>query len=285
MEVDELYDLPPDRFVAERGAIARALRGEKRRDDAAAVAALRKPSVAAWVVNQLVRTRGAEIRALCDAGDALRAAQAALLAGEGDGRALRGAGERERAAVDALVQAARGLLSADGHEPSEAVIERVGDTLHAAALDEEAREQVRHGRLERELRHAGIGLGIGESAVATPSSRTSKPGGRSATSGRDAGSAEESTRETASEAAARVEADRAEAERVAQARAEARAAHVAAQRDADVAAHALQTAEEDRARAERALRAADDVLAAAREAAPAAADRLERAHAALRDLS
>ncbi|HEV2786273.1 MAG TPA: hypothetical protein VGV67_07800, partial [Solirubrobacteraceae bacterium] len=159
MDPDDLYGLPLDQFIPERTALVRALRADKRRDEAAAVAALRKPSVAAWAVNQLVRTQGAAAQELYDAGDALRAAQSDLLAGTGDGRALRAANERERAAVEALVEAARGLLDADGHELSPAVVERVGETLHAAALDEEAREQVRGGRLERELRHVGLGLG------------------------------------------------------------------------------------------------------------------------------
>ncbi len=168
IEPDELYGLPLDRFVAERGALAKQLRAQKRRDEAAAVAALRKPSVAAWAVNQLVRSQGAAVQELYDAGDALRDAQAQLLAGTGDGRALRAAGERERAAVDELVAAARGLLSSEGHELSGAVVERVDESLHAAALDEAAREQVRHGRLERELRHAGLGLGEAPAAPAAP---------------------------------------------------------------------------------------------------------------------
>ncbi len=101
------------------------------------VAALRKPSVAAWAVNQLVRTQRSSVQELFDAGDALRDAQSDLLAGQGDGRTLRAAGERERAAVEDLVERARGLLSSAGDELSPAVIERVADTLHAAALDED----------------------------------------------------------------------------------------------------------------------------------------------------
>ena len=181
MEPDELYGLPLDRFIPERGALAKALRADKRRDEAAAVAALRKPSVAAWAVNQLVRSQGAGVAELFAAGDELREAQARLLAGSGDGQALRAANERERAAVDELVQAARGLLSSEGHELSPAVVERVADTLHAAALDEGAREQVREGRLERELRHVGLGLGESADPFAVtppaPKARPARPSG------------------------------------------------------------------------------------------------------------
>ena len=47
-EVDTLYGLPLDEFVAERDALSKRLRADKRREDANAVKALRKPSVAAW---------------------------------------------------------------------------------------------------------------------------------------------------------------------------------------------------------------------------------------------
>ena len=92
MDADDLYGLPLDRFVAERGALAKSLRKEGRRDEATDVAGLRKPSVAAWAVNQLVRTQRAAMQELLDAGDELRDAQSALLAGDGDARALRTAG-------------------------------------------------------------------------------------------------------------------------------------------------------------------------------------------------
>jgi hypothetical protein len=175
MEPDDLYALPFDRFVPERAALAKALRADKRRDEAAEVAALRKPSVAAWAVNQLVRTRGPAIEGLFEAGDALRGAQADLLAGRGDGRTLRAAAEREREAVGRLLADAGGLLSSEAAKFSGSVVERIADTLHAAALDEDAREQVRGGRLERELRHVGLGLGESPGAAPAPAARRARP--------------------------------------------------------------------------------------------------------------
>jgi hypothetical protein len=162
MDADELYGLPLEQFIPERTALAKSLRAQKRRDEAAEVAALRKPSVAAWAVNQLVRTQRDATKSLFHAGDALREAQSDLLDGRGDGKALRTARERQRTAVEELVSKARGLLTSEGYELSPSIIERVGDTLHAAALDEDAREQVRDGRLVREMRHVGLGLGLGE---------------------------------------------------------------------------------------------------------------------------
>jgi hypothetical protein len=168
----DLYGLPLDRFVPERTALAKALRGAGRPDEAKRVAALRKPSVAAWAVNQLVRTQQRELAALLRAGDELRRAQEGLVAGRGDAAALRDAAAAERAAVNALVQRASGLLDAGGHELSRATLERVSDTLHAAALEDEAREAVTGGCLDRELRHVGLGaLTAAPAAPAAPAGR------------------------------------------------------------------------------------------------------------------
>ncbi|MCA1657124.1 MAG: hypothetical protein LC713_05375 [Actinobacteria bacterium] len=157
MDPGDLYALPLDRFVPERVALAKTLRRDGRRDEAAGVAARRKPSVGAWAVNQLVRTQPAGLDRLFAAGDAVREAQAELLDGRGDARALRAAADAERAAVADLIETARGLLTSAGHELSPAVLDRVADTLHAAGLDPVARDPVRDGCLERELVHVGLG--------------------------------------------------------------------------------------------------------------------------------
>ena len=305
MDADDLYGLPLDQFVAERSALAKALRKDKQRDEATAVAGLRKPSVAAWAVNQLVRTQKKATKELFAAGDALRSAQEDLLAGKGDGRKLRAANEREREARNALTDLARGLLSADGHEPSDAVIERVGDTLHAAALDEGAREQVRDGRLERELRHAALGLGE-DVFAATPAPRArpaapasgnkakaadageSKPAERKKTHAKsrsnDAKDVEENKARSKADAAAereRAAQERADEQRREQDRKAARAAEAKTRRNAERAARALEAAEDEREQAAEALREADEVLAAARSEADEANAAHEQAQAEL----
>jgi hypothetical protein len=157
----ELYGLPLEQFTDRRNALARELRREGRREEAAAVSKLRKPSVAAWAVNQLVRTQRREVDGLLQAGDTLQQAQADLLSNRGDRTSLRAAMEAERIAVEELTETARGLLNADGHELTASTLEHVTETLHAAALDDEARAKVRDGCLERELRHVGLGATVG----------------------------------------------------------------------------------------------------------------------------
>lgn len=167
MEPKELYGLPLERFTEERNALVKALRKEGRREEAAEVSSLRKPSVAAWAVNQLVRTQRRDVASLFEAGDALREAQSQLLAGHGEADALRDAVEAERGAVDQLTHVARGLLSSEGHELTSATLERVSETLNAAALDEDLRAQVSDGCLVRELHHVGLG-GLEASAPSGP---------------------------------------------------------------------------------------------------------------------
>jgi hypothetical protein len=245
-EVDELYDLPLEEFISARGALAKALRAEGRRDEAKEVSSLRKPSVPAWAVNQLVRTQKRQVRELFKAGDDLRAAQSELLEGRGNAARLRDAGEAERSAVEELLQAARSLPSGGGGELSQTALDRISDTLHAAALDQEARPQVEEGRLERELRHVGLGSEGLLSGPFTPSSgtRSSKPPATRAEKRRSTRSAKGRAKMDAHRKSARQEAERAtEAARAAAEDAERAAASARKRRDEAVAA--LDEAEAD----------------------------------------
>jgi hypothetical protein len=132
------------------------------------VKALKKPTVAAWAVNQAVRSQPRAARELWDAGDALAAAQEAVLSGKGSGADLREAAERERLALDPLVDAARGLLTSSGGDLSDTTIDRVRSTLQAAAIDPDARDEVAAGRATRE--RAPRGLFGGDEGVAAPAS-------------------------------------------------------------------------------------------------------------------
>ncbi len=167
--VDRLYGLAREAFVGERDALAKQLRADGRRDEATAVKALSKPTVAAWAANQAVRSQKRAAGELWKAGDQLSAAHDAVLAGKGSGAKLREATERERAAVEKLVDAARGLLSASGGDLSEATIERVRETLHAGAIDPDARDEVAGGRTARERAPQGLfGAGADVFAVQEP---------------------------------------------------------------------------------------------------------------------
>ncbi|MGO9957710.1 MAG: hypothetical protein ACLP50_17340 [Solirubrobacteraceae bacterium] len=277
-DASDLYGLPLEQFVAERAALAKVLRGEGRREEAKRVALLRKPSLAAWAVNQLVRSQSTALADLFVVGDELSRVHADLLDGRSDPDALRAVIARERDAVDRLTEAARGLLSAEGHELSAATLDRVSDTLHAAALDQRARDAVR-GCLERELRLVGLGSDAAVSGpvslrrpaarsrparpLDTPSADRAHPPERQA-------AAEQTEREREREQVERQRAERETAARITAAR----RAESDARRHADRTARALTVAQQRRERAAEVLHDADAALARAQERAEDAA----RAH-------
>jgi hypothetical protein len=156
-EIDRLYAAPPGEFVRRRDELARSLRAEGEREAADEVKKLRKPTVAAWAVNQLARREKMRVRGLLTAGERLRGAHEELLKG-GASDGLERARDDERAAIEELAGAARRLLEEAGHPPTETVLDRLRETLHAAAVDEAVGERVRAGRLEKEEKATGFGF-------------------------------------------------------------------------------------------------------------------------------
>jgi hypothetical protein len=145
---DLLYGLPLEEFTPARNAAAKDLRDRGLKAEADEVKALAKPTVAAWAVNQLTRRRHADLDEFLEAAEAAREAQ---LGGSGNAReAIR----RQRDALDTLVRVAREEL---GGDVSGVVAGRIRQTLEAAAVDDEAAEELRRGRLIKELEPAGFG--------------------------------------------------------------------------------------------------------------------------------
>jgi hypothetical protein len=229
--VDELYGAPPDEFTARRDARVKELR-KSDRAAADAIKKLRRPSVSAAAVNQLVRRAPDDVEALLAAGEALRQAQL----GGGDRDAIRAAARDEREAVERLVGQAGKL--------SPAALEEVRETLHAAATDEEAREQVRRGVLTEAKQAVGLG-GFGAVAPA-PAPASPKKKKQSTTEQRER-EAERQRR------AAEAERKRAAKERVKEARASLRDAEKAlsrAEREAESARAAVERRRDELEQAE-----------------------------------
>jgi hypothetical protein len=181
--VDALFGLPIDDFTPSRDALAKELRQQGERAAAAWVKALRKPSAAAWVVNQLARTQPGGARALVEAGTRLRSTHEGLLAGSAGADDLRSAAAAEREAASTLLSRASGLLDGDGRAPSGATLARAAETLQAVALDHDARAAFAAGRLTRELRATGAFGGAGGAAASgarRQPKRAAKPRGSAA---------------------------------------------------------------------------------------------------------
>ncbi|MGK5679247.1 hypothetical protein [Actinoplanes sp. URMC 104] len=149
--IQRLYESPPDGFVAARTAAIADARKAGDRATAKRLAALKKPTVAAWVVNLLALRRPELIEELVELSTSLREAQRGL-----DGTALRELTNQRRQVVSALVAAAGKLARAE--EPSiKLPLGEVEATLTAALAEPEIAAQVRTGRLIRSATYAGFG--------------------------------------------------------------------------------------------------------------------------------
>jgi hypothetical protein len=155
---ETLYGLPLAEFTESRDALARDLRSEGRRDEASAVAALRKPVLAAWVVNRLARDERDEMRRLIDAAASIRSGRDGAEAGFRD-------------ALDRLTAAARTLLEETGRTQGD-VLQQVAGTLRAGAASDP--ELLAAGTLTRPLEASGFG------AMAGAAPRAAQPRARSA---------------------------------------------------------------------------------------------------------
>ena len=158
---DELYALPLDRFTPERDARAKAAKGDK--DLVAALKALRKPSLAAWVVNLLVRREAGQVEQVLAIGAALREAQEGM-----DGAELRALTRQRRQLTSAVTDQARTLAREEGLKVTQSVADQVEATLTAAMLDPACAQAVRSGLLTAALRSTGVDEVDVASAVALP---------------------------------------------------------------------------------------------------------------------
>ena len=167
-----LLGVPPHEFIKARNALVRELRERGEAQEAERVAALRRPSVPLFIVNQLGR------RAPEATGELIESTQRARQA-----QVRGGGGDQLREAMHAQRQALHRLLAEAGKAAAEIrtrmtpdIQRRVQDTLQgAAAADPEA---LREGTVEAELPAAGFAaLLSGRSAVAAKaeSQRTAFP--------------------------------------------------------------------------------------------------------------
>jgi hypothetical protein len=155
-EAESLLAVAPDDFVQERQRLVRALRAEKRREDADAVAALRKPPPVVLAVNRAARDRPEAARA------AVRSAERVAKAQLGsDAAAYRAALAELDDALDLLAEVALAQLSKGGKEPTESVNRRLRAALRNAVAHEDARADLARGVLREETETAGFGAFAG----------------------------------------------------------------------------------------------------------------------------
>ncbi len=161
-----------------RNARAKEIVAAGDRELAAEVRKLPKPTVAAWLVNALVRTRGRDVEKLIALGPELREAQRNRARPD-----MRRLADRRRDAIRDLVGAASQQAIEAGHSMASQVQRQVEETLEATVADEESAAAVRAGRLSNPLAF----IGFGGDGTSTPRPPTEVRGARSVQAGEGGG--------------------------------------------------------------------------------------------------
>lgn len=185
----QLYAGVLSEFITTRTGLVKTAKAEGHKEAATEIAALRKPSVAAWLLNQVVHQRDPVLAALTDLGARLRQATARL-----DAPAIAGLrAERDTVLAD-LVTAVATVGGEAGQAVSAAVESEVRNTGIAALADEAAEAVLTSGTLTRALSYSGFGeVDLSEAAATTSTGvvLTSIRGGRSQAQAADTEEADE----------------------------------------------------------------------------------------------
>src|ERR671935_2799131 len=171
-EIGRLYGLPLDGFTGARDELAKRVRREGDGERAAEIKQLRKPSLPAWVVNQLARQRELDMQRLLKAGGQLAGAQVEAMRGQ-SGDAFLEARRDEHHALEALAAGAREILADAGR--GGAALDRVLATLRAGSLTEDGRALLKSGRLTEELEPPGFEALAGLDLPTRPSRPVPEP--------------------------------------------------------------------------------------------------------------
>jgi hypothetical protein len=234
-DIDGLYALPAGEFVAARNSLVKQLKADKRTDEAAEVAALRKPTVVAWALNQVAREDPDAVAILIDAARGVADAQRDVMAG-GDAKALRAASAAQRGAAAEVADAAVRLA---GQNNADAV----SATLDAALTDDDLTGRLRDGTLTETLdAPAGFGFGLGVDVA--PAAPRRKPATK--TAAKRTGTTKPAPAGKADDAAARK-------------------AAAAARKEVARLDKALEKAERDHGRATRSMESAEKALSEAEQ--------------------
>ena len=152
---DELYDVPPEEFIALRTARQDEAKAEGDKALAKEIGALPKPSAAAWACNLLVRSHREEIEGLVELGGLLREAQENLA-----GEQLRALSSQRTQLISALTRQATALARERGRPVSTSVADQIEETLRAAMTDPEAGEALLTGRITSSMSYNGMGTTV-----------------------------------------------------------------------------------------------------------------------------
>jgi hypothetical protein len=150
---DQLYAADPAEFTDRRADLVAQARADGDKAAARAIGALRRPTRAAWVINQLARADSGAVDQLSRLGDELRAAEKAL-----DGGRLRELSQARRELLGRLTREA--LDDVGVADPPDALVQEVTGTLEAAVADPQVAALVGQAQLAKAVQAGGFGFGL-----------------------------------------------------------------------------------------------------------------------------
>jgi hypothetical protein len=148
----DLYAVPPEQFTAARQALVAALRQAGDTDAATEAAAIKRPTLPLWAINQLARHDQAAVTRLIEAAEQLKMAQL----GRRPGGDLRAASETYQALLKRCEERGAAFLHQAAAGVTVAARNRLARTLATAAADPALRPALREGRLPHEVATAGF---------------------------------------------------------------------------------------------------------------------------------
>jgi hypothetical protein len=165
LEIDALFSVRPADFVRERNALAKALKSADRREEAANVEKLPRPTLSVWVVNQLARREPALVKRLTEVTARLQSAQ--LRPPSGHGRVDYAAAlDDHREVLKSLRARTEEILNAAELRATPEVLARIVKNLRTGIANDVLRPLIESGRLARD---------VGEEALASELERALAP--------------------------------------------------------------------------------------------------------------
>ena len=258
-DIGRLFTVRPADFVGERKAIVKKLKAAGRRDDAATVERLPRPTLSVWAVNQIARQELPLVRRLADATVALQGGDRS-----GSSSYAQVLGEH-RELLKALRLKAEAILTGSGFRSAPDLLAQVVHDLRAGISSPESRPLIESGRLVRDVADDSVVNPFAGAPEGAPGPRAPAPAAHRTDAPPNHRAAEEAAR-AQQEARARDEARAFRRRRIENLRERVATARAASERD-----------EREVAAATRALKEAERRLESAREALAQASAALEAA--------
>lgn len=150
--VDELYGLTPDLFVKRRNEIAKEVKADGETSLAKDISKLRRPTQAAWAINQWVRANPDDCDRVTSLAADLSAAQRRSAVDT-----MRELSRRRQELINDSADGVAGTASSLGVQLSDSAVREVATTLRAAIADAEILDDLRRGRLVTSAEYSGFG--------------------------------------------------------------------------------------------------------------------------------